>query len=303
MAKSGRSQGGLIGKINKTSFGKNKVTRTTATGTFTTQPGTTKLTYTIIAGGGGAMADGGGGGGAGGVYTTENSDVCGATGYPVTIGAGGDGRCNPGGTDPATRGSSSVAFCTTVTGGGAGGPTPLGPGGSGGGGQKSPPYAGGTGNSPPLNPVQGYAGGTGANTLGEQGGGGGGAGALGGNACAPNAHGGAGGAGRDLTPFYGCAPQPYYIANVTGKGDTACGVFAGGGGGGAGKPGVPGGSPPGQVAVGGDGGGGGGGGSPPGGPTGGKGGSGVVLTKELNYASGVWPQKAQYNKRVTNTWP
>ena len=53
MAKSGRSQGGLIGKINKTAFGKNKVTKTTATGTFTTQPGTTKLTYTIIAGGGG----------------------------------------------------------------------------------------------------------------------------------------------------------------------------------------------------------------------------------------------------------
>ena len=43
MAKSGRSQGGLIGKINTTSFGKCKVTTTTATGTFTTQPGTTKL--------------------------------------------------------------------------------------------------------------------------------------------------------------------------------------------------------------------------------------------------------------------
>ena len=53
MAKSGRSQGGVIGKVNKTSFGKCKVTETKATGTFTTQPGTTKLDYVIVGGGGG----------------------------------------------------------------------------------------------------------------------------------------------------------------------------------------------------------------------------------------------------------
>ena len=57
MAKSGRSQGGIIGKVNKTSFGKNKVTNTTATGTFTTQPGTTKLDYVLVAGGGGGGRD------------------------------------------------------------------------------------------------------------------------------------------------------------------------------------------------------------------------------------------------------
>ena len=56
MAKSGRSQGGLIGKINKTSFGKNKVTSITSTGpspsALTTQPGTRIIDYAVVAGGG-----------------------------------------------------------------------------------------------------------------------------------------------------------------------------------------------------------------------------------------------------------
>ena len=42
-------------------------------------------------------ADAGGGGWVGGIYTTENVTVSAGTGYSVTIGAGGDGRCNPGG--------------------------------------------------------------------------------------------------------------------------------------------------------------------------------------------------------------
>ena len=96
MAKSGRSQGGIIGIVNKTSFGKNKVTKTTATGTFTTQPGTTILNALVVAGGGGGGAGrtpagnsgGGGGAGAGGVRQSCCVSVCGATGYSVTLGGG-----------------------------------------------------------------------------------------------------------------------------------------------------------------------------------------------------------------------
>ena len=50
-------------------------------------------------------------------------------------------------------------------------------------------------------------------------------------------------------------------------------------------------------------GGGGGGSSPPGGNDGGQGGSGLLLTKELNYASGVWPMQAQLQKQTCGSWP
>ena len=58
MAKAGRSQGGIIGKVNQSSFGKCTVVSTTATGTYTTGAGTKRLNALIVAGGGG------GGGGA-----------------------------------------------------------------------------------------------------------------------------------------------------------------------------------------------------------------------------------------------
>ena len=54
-------QGGIIGKANKTSFGKGKITAITSTGNYTTQPGTRVVHSIVVAGGGG-----GGGGGAGG---------------------------------------------------------------------------------------------------------------------------------------------------------------------------------------------------------------------------------------------
>ena len=63
--------GGIIGPTNTTSFGKNKVTEKTTSGTFTTQPGTRVLDALVIAGGGGGGASGGGGG-AGGYRTTCN---------------------------------------------------------------------------------------------------------------------------------------------------------------------------------------------------------------------------------------
>ena len=44
-----RSNGGIIGKINKSSFGKCKVTSKTSTGTITTQPGTRIAQVLVVA--------------------------------------------------------------------------------------------------------------------------------------------------------------------------------------------------------------------------------------------------------------
>ena len=60
-----RSNGGIIGVSNKTSFGKCTVTSKTSTGCITLQPGTKFINTLIVAGGGGA-GNSGGGGGAGG---------------------------------------------------------------------------------------------------------------------------------------------------------------------------------------------------------------------------------------------
>ena len=50
-----RTNGGIIGKTNKTSFGKCTVTSKTSTGCVTLQPGTRVVKTAIIAGGGGAV--------------------------------------------------------------------------------------------------------------------------------------------------------------------------------------------------------------------------------------------------------
>ena len=67
-----RTNGGIIGKRNVTSFGKCKVTSKTSSGNLTTQPGTRFVTTVVVAGGGGgggapsAPDHVSGGGGAGG---------------------------------------------------------------------------------------------------------------------------------------------------------------------------------------------------------------------------------------------
>ena len=61
-----RSNGGIIGKVNKASFGKCTTTTITATGTHTTQPGTRLVDGLLVAGGGGGGSAFGGGGGGGG---------------------------------------------------------------------------------------------------------------------------------------------------------------------------------------------------------------------------------------------
>ena len=66
-----RTNGGIIGKRNITSFGKCKQTTITSSGNHTTNPGTRIVHALLVAGGGGgAGADNGGGGGGGGFYFT-----------------------------------------------------------------------------------------------------------------------------------------------------------------------------------------------------------------------------------------
>jgi hypothetical protein len=38
-------------------------------------------------------------------------------------------------------------------------------------------------------------------------------------------------------------------------------------------------------------------------PSGGAGGSGIVIVKELNKASGSWPLRAQFSSQKQGTWP
>ena len=67
-----RSNGGIIGKTNKTSFGKCTVTSKTSSGCISLQSGTRVVSSLVIAGGGGSSSNGAGGGGAGGVKKYRN---------------------------------------------------------------------------------------------------------------------------------------------------------------------------------------------------------------------------------------
>ena len=66
-----RTNGGIIGVVNKSSFGKNTVSSQTSDGNICTQAGTTLIDATVVAGGpaGGVNGNSGGGGGAGGFRT------------------------------------------------------------------------------------------------------------------------------------------------------------------------------------------------------------------------------------------
>jgi hypothetical protein len=123
----GTSNGGVIGKTNKASFGKNTQTVFTSSCSVTTQPGTRVVQSLIVAGGGGS-AGGGGGGGAGGLRNIEIPNS-GNSALTVTVGAAGTG-CGPrsgpypgpAGDAGGQGGTSSVASCGTTysaTGGGA----------------------------------------------------------------------------------------------------------------------------------------------------------------------------------------
>jgi len=189
--------GGTITTVD-TNF---KVHTFTGPGTFTVcsvgnAAGSTEISYMVVAGGGGGKD---GGGGAGGfregktpqcTYTasplactsgSNNGLSVTATGYPVVVGGGGG---------TSTKGSDSVFSGTTTitsTGGGLGGnfcgslPGESGGSGGGGGGGPNPGNGaapGGAGNTPPVSPSQGFAGGSGYHKCGSHFSGGGGGGAT-----------------------------------------------------------------------------------------------------------------------------
>lgn len=157
----------------------------TSSGTFTvTQLGDTpQVDVLVVAGGGGGGSDRNGGGGAGGFRTTTQT-LSSATGYTVTVGAGG-----PNNSAGSRGGNSSFVGSATfsATGGGhgdflAGSYVGALSGGSGGGGFFG--SNGAAGNLGGYSPPEGYAGGNQTDTI--QGGAGGGAGGVGGGSTAGN---------------------------------------------------------------------------------------------------------------------
>ena len=212
-----------------TTCGNYKIHSFTGPGTFTVSSlgnpsgGPNNVDYLVIAGGGGGgdggTTEAGGGGGAGGYRESVPSPAAwstsplaspggslpvSATGYPITIGAGGGpaGSSPTGGNGTSVKGSSSVFSTITSTGGGSGvsggataTQTATNQGGSGGAGNGRALPCGSSGNTPPVSPSQGSNGGTGQPAPANySGGGGGGATGTGGGASAPS-NAGAGGTG------------------------------------------------------------------------------------------------------------
>ena len=260
------------------------------------------VSYMVVAGGGGGGGRHGGGGGAGGFredkspvtpYTASPLDGAGAitvsaTGYPITVGAGGTaGNRNPG--SAGTNGGTST-FSTITSAGGGRGHTYISSGaqagGSGGGGghPQCSLLPGGAGNTPPVSPPQGNPGGDGGQTsgpAGPHGGGGGGATAGGATGACAGAPGGAG-----ATTCISGSPTAYGGGGGGGKysnpgSASGTGGAGGGGNGGGGPDSSPTAATAGTPNTGG--GGGGYGGTNPGNPspncTGANGGSGVVIIR------------------------
>jgi hypothetical protein len=251
--------------------------------------------YVVIAGGGGGGQanpmpySAGGGGGAGGyresvpspaawtgspLANPGNARPISVQGYPITVHAG--GAVN-------TSGGTSTFSDISSAGGGRGGYGPSDPtvpgvaGGSGGGGTyNSPPSpvptCGGAGNTPPVSPPQGTAGGN-ANTSNGAGAGGGGATAAAGNIGSPASTAGGAGATSCITG------SPVARAGGGGGGNDTPAKQGSGGAGGGGTGGSP--STTGNNATAGTANtGGGGGGSGNANPsTAGAGGSGVVIIR------------------------
>jgi hypothetical protein len=294
-----------------TCCGDYKIHTFTSPGTFTVTcagnaAGSNSVDYLVVAGGGGGGNKRAAGGGAGGLrigavtpspchspLVTTGLPVS-ATAFPITVGGGGAGAGNPQG----TNGANSIFSTITSTGGGGGGNGDANAcgatGGSGGGNavDSGGPArtTGAAGNTPPVSPPQGNPGGGTIPATGGEGGGGGGGATAAGSPQPADRTGGPGGAGLNVSPVFGTAPQPFYQADVPNNGASAPGTFAGGGGGG----GTPSGGPQSNGGAGGGadgsygtvpicnatantGGGGGGGGCGP--VAGTNGGSGIVIIK------------------------
>jgi|21_taG_2_1085346.scaffolds.fasta_scaffold14520_2 hypothetical protein len=192
---SGRSFITATGGNSVATVGNCKIHTFTGPGTFcvsaiSSEAPENVVSYLVIAGGGSASCGGrGGGGGAGGLRevktpltpytaspldgypTSPNRVTITATGFPITVGAGGN----------SATGGNSIFSTITSAGGGRGGTYINGPGGNGGsgGGGSTPGAAGGTGNTPPVSPAQGTNGAAGGPSRGGGGGGAGGAGGTG----------------------------------------------------------------------------------------------------------------------------
>lgn len=208
-----------------------------ASGTFTPTQ-SLSCDVLVVAGGGGGGLQYGGGGGAGGLcYQTGRS--LSATGYTVTIGAGGNGATNAAGAVGST-GSNSVFDTITSNGGGGGGgfsaATTGGNGGSGGGGgagaTNPSTSTAGTATQGNSGGATGYGnnGGIGRRNGNVSGGGGGGSGAAGTGAPdnGGSSNGGAGGIGLNTWSSW---------LTVTGTGVSGY-IAAGGGGGSSGTRGT-----------------------------------------------------------------
>ena len=278
------SQTGLLPFIEATggtitTSGNDKIHKFTGPGTFTVCRIATccaavnnLVSFIVVAGGGGSGNYGGGGGGGGtrevvspgspytgsplnGYPTPGNRITVTATGYPITVGAGGGAGGPEGSNTYGANGSNSIFSTITSTGGGGGGGNAggaschTGKNGGSGGGESDQNSSGspGSGNTPPTTPPQGTNGGTAGGSGGPHAaGGGGGATAVGGNgsACGPQGAGGAG-ATTEITASpvgYGGGGSGGGSASTPGSGspcgsggafETAGATNRGGGGGGS----------------------------------------------------------------------
>ena len=217
-----------------------KIHTFTSPGTFAVSnagnpSGSNELSYMVVAGGGGSASanpgDASGGGGAGGFREGKSSQTCytaspaagsaitaAVQSYTVTIGAGQPGP---------TNGSDSVFGSITSSGGGSGRLSGAGiAGGSGGGGGNGSNANGGAGNTPPVSPSQGFAGGDGLEVnhapANYYGGGGGGGSAVGVDSTPSGSGAGGAGHGTGINPAPGVG-EPGPSGSLR--------YFAGGGGG------------------------------------------------------------------------
>ena len=279
-----------------------KIAKFVGPGTFTVNTASNDsdnntVSYLVVAGGGGASAGWQSGGGVAGGYReikspttpytaspldgysiSDNRVIVSGTAYPITVGGGGTGATVA--NNQGTTGNASIFSTITSAGGGKAGafnptgtPSPTSPGeagGSGGGaGRTCGGATGGAGNTPPVNPSQGFKGGDGANPYVApwNGGGGGGATAQGADVSGSGASAGGAGATTEISS------SPVAYAGGGGGGGSPTGSPGGTGGGGAG-----GNNASGTNGTCNTGGGGGGSGNGPTG-TGGNGGSGIVYIR------------------------
>ena len=252
-----------------TTSGNDKIHTFTGPGTFTvcsvaSCAANNAVAYMVVAGGAGGGDSSGnssnGGGGAGGFREGTTAPIVPytasplvaatgitvlATGFPITVGAGGSrGAGNSPDNTGGTGGVSTFSTITSAGGGGGGAHSPGVPsngatGGSGGGGGASPAGSGGAGNTPPTSPAQGTAGSAASNCSPGWGGGGGGGATVAGGTSSPTV-GGPGGNGA--TTSISASPTTYGGGGggaITNSGEPDAGTGGSGGGGRGAYPSTP----------------------------------------------------------------